>query len=155
MFDILIQWKGDTALSTNQWVHQEKRSEQRMILLISTHQIFSLWWYVIRGRKPTGRPSKASLLICSSSSIPSCLSTKVKPRAPSPLSWEWCQRLRQPLRVSECTWCFVLKEEHWQRSIPVPKKVLFPIVLDWQFHSAPLLSLWISFLNYFRFVGAE
>lgn len=62
---------------------------------------------------------------------------------------------QQPLRVSERTWWLVLKEKHWQQRTLVPKKVLFPIVLDWWFHSAPLVSLWISFLNYFRFCGAE
>lgn len=112
--------------------------------------------YAVRGRKAAGRPSKASLLSCSSSSsIPSRPSTTVTPRAPSPLSWEWCQRHRQPLQVSERTWWFVLKEKHWQQRTLVPKKVLFPIVLEWWFHSAPLLSLWVSFLNYFRFCGAE
>lgn len=113
--------------------------------------------YTVRGRKPTSRPSKASLLSCSSSSssIPSRPSTTVTPRAPSPLSWEWGQRHRQPLQVSECTWWFVLKEKHWQQRTLVPKKVLFPIVLDWQFHSAPFLSLWISFLNYFRFFAEQ
>lgn len=154
MSDTAIQWKGDTALPTST---PGKKKRIRM-------ENDSLKWalrrsasdgYAVRGRKPW-QTSKANLLNCSSSSsIPS---------RPAPQSHHECPLLSPGNDAngtgSHCRSPNARGGLCWRRNTGstgfwFPKRYFFP--LCWTGGSILLhfLSLWISFLDYFRLCGAE
>lgn len=84
--------KRDCIYPIDQQAHQGKqkptinkiRPEGCLFWLALLHQMFSLWWFVVRGRKPTSRPSQA--YVCRAGvPISACQSTEKSKRRPSPL----------------------------------------------------------------------